>query len=205
MVSAVVLFGLAGCSETTGGQAVPVAQAGQPASSAPVGSVAGQLPGPGVPKVQNPIDTTRAAKDPCGVLTADQIKGFIGAPVAPKTRDGAAGPACDWFGGDEYEHASIGIIINGVSKRGLTSVYASKGKRLKFFQPLAPVEGYPLVSDDFGEKRTFGECSGSLGVRDDQTIEIFVEQPDSRKEKKDPCVSLHDVAVAIIGNIRGGQ
>ncbi|MFF0148933.1 DUF3558 domain-containing protein [Amycolatopsis sulphurea] len=200
-----MLFAVAGCSGTTGGQAVPASQAGQWSSSAPVGGVAGQLPGPGVPKVQNPIDTTKASQDPCGVLTADQIKGFIGGLVTPKSDRGPAGPECAWFGGYEYEHASIGVIINGVSKRGLTSVYANKGKLLKFFQPFAPAEGYPLVVDDFGEKRTFGKCNGSLGVRDDQTIEIFVEQPDSRKEKKDPCVSLHDVAVAIIGNIRGGQ
>lgn len=203
MASTVALLAVAGCSGTSAGQAIPATQAGGP--SAPVGSAAGQLPAPGVPKVQNPIDITKASQDPCGLLTAEQIKGFLGGLVTPKSDRGPAGPECYWFGGYEYEHAGIGIIVNGVDKQGLTSVYASKGTLLKFFQPLPSVEGYPLVAGDVREKRTYGKCSASLGVRDDQAIEISVEQPDSRKEKKDPCVSLHDVAVAIIGNIRGGQ
>lgn len=202
LLPAIALFALAGCSGATGGQASPVASGSEPPSSAPGGA---QLPGPGVPKVQNPIDTAKASQNPCMVLTSDESNGFLGGPVVPKAENGAAGPSCGWFGGYEYEHASINVIVNGVDKRGLTSVYAAKGKLYKFFQPLAPADGYPLVAVDTTEQRTFGECAASLGVRDDQVVEVVVRQPDSRKEKKNPCDSVHDVAVAIIGNLRGGQ
>ncbi|WP_275295473.1 DUF3558 domain-containing protein [Amycolatopsis sp. La24] len=204
MLSAVTLFALAGCSGGTGGQATPIASNSD--SPVPTSTAAdAQLPGPGVPKVQDPIDTAKASQDPCTVLTAEQIKGFLGGPVAPKSENAGGGPSCSWFGGYQYEHASISVIVNGVDKRGLTSVYAAKGSLYKFFQPLPAVDGYPLVATDTAEKRTFGQCRASLGVRDDQTIELFVEQPDSRKEKKDPCDSVHAVAVAVVGNLKGGR
>ncbi|OAP21009.1 hypothetical protein A4R44_08219 [Amycolatopsis sp. M39] len=202
LLPAVALFALAGCSGTTGGQANPAPSTSEPPSSVPADA---RLPGPGVPKVREPIDTTKAAQDPCMVLTSDESKGFLGGPVPPKAENEAAGPSCGWFGGYEYEHASINVIVNGVDKRGLTSVYAAKGKLYKFFQPLAPADGYPLVAVDTTASRTFGECAASLGVRDDQVIEVVIRQPDSRKEKKNPCDSVHDVAVAIIGNLRGGR
>lgn len=201
MFSVLAVFALAGCSSATGGQPAPVPSAAQPSASAPASSAAGT----DVPKVQNPIDTSKVAADPCSVLTPDQVSYFIGGPVSPDKNKSAVGPSCSWSGNVQYDYASIDVILDTVHKDGMTSVYAAKGKAYKFFQPLPAADGYPLVAYDTKEARTPGECAASLGVRDDQTLEVTIRQPDSRKEVNNPCDSAHAVAVAIIGNIRGGQ
>ncbi|RJQ87703.1 DUF3558 domain-containing protein [Amycolatopsis panacis] len=198
---------MAGCSSPTPGNATPSTSA--PADSVPATSVssdAGQVPGPGVPKVQNPIDTAQVAKNPCSSLTDDQANGLFGGPL-PGDPDlhSPAGPACNWDGGSAHGYARVGVIVTNVAPQGLTSVYASKGTSYKYFQPLAPVGGYPAVAYDVSAERSPGECNMAVGISDTQVIDIAVRQQKSRIGSKEPCVSAQEVAVMVIGNIRGGQ
>ena len=202
MVAGVALFALAACSSPTAGQAGPAPSASQSAPS----TATGQLPGPGVPKVENPIDTAQVAKNPCGALTDDQVKGLFGYQLQgqpdPKS---PVGPACSWDGDAEHGYPRVGLVITNVDKQGLTSVYANKGTGYKTFQPQPPVSGYPAVAYDVSATPPPGECNLAIGVSDSQAIDLVVRQQKARIGSKDPCESGHEVAVMIIGNIRGGR
>jgi len=204
-LAGVALFALAGCSSQAPGQASPEPSS-VPASQPAPSSAADQLPGPGVPKVENPIDTTQVAKNPCMVLTDEQVQLVFGYAVQASPRpDGAAGPACSWDGDAAHGYPRVGVVVTNADKRGLTSVYAAKGTGYKFFQPLTPVSGYPAAAYDVSADRRPGECNMAIGVSDTQVIDLEVMQPKARIGSKDPCESGRQVAAMMIGNLQGGH
>ncbi|WP_312872069.1 DUF3558 domain-containing protein [Amycolatopsis dendrobii] len=190
---------LAGCSDTTPGQAVPADRTGQPA---PRSTSANQVPGPGVPKVPNPIDITRFKQNPCESLTSAQVVDLLGdeARITPDP-NGPGGPGCGWF-----SQAKIAVVFPNVDKLGLTSVYRAKGGAYPFFMPLAPVEGYPVVAYGTEDVRArLGECNVALGTSDRETLDVSITQSPAHKGEKDPCDSARDVADKVLGNLRGGR
>ncbi|WP_275292778.1 DUF3558 domain-containing protein [Amycolatopsis sp. La24] len=193
------LFALASCSSTTPGQAVPAESTGQPTSRS---TPADEVPGPGVPKVPNPIDITRFKQNPCAALTAEQTSGLLGdgARIVPDPK-GAGGPGCGWF-----SQAQIVVLFPNVDKLGLTSVYRAKGNAYPFFVPLAPVDGYPVVAYGTEDVRArLGECNVALGTSDRETIDVSITQSPAHKGEKDPCESAREVAEKVLGNLRGGR
>lgn len=192
------LFALAGCSSTAPGQAVPAEHTDQPAPS----STSDQVPGPGVPKVQSPIDITKFKQNPCESLTSAQISDLLGdgARVNPDPR-GPGGPGCGWF-----SQAQIVVVFPNVDKLGLTSVYRAKGGAYPFFMPLAPVDGYPVVAYGTADLRgRLGECNVALGTSDRETLDVSITQSAAHKGEKDPCESAREVAEKVLGNLRGGR
>lgn len=206
VLAGLVLFALAGCSSPTAGQANPHMGPTSAGPVAPSSSAADQFPGPGVPKVANPIDTSQAAKDPCTALTSAQLNVVFGSSVESHPRNnGAAGPSCLWGGDAGHDYAEVSVIFTTAGKKGLTSVYASKGTSYKFFQPLEPVSGYPAVAYDVSADRTPGQCNVAVGVSDTQTLDVGVRQPKSRIGAKDPCESARSAAEMVVATVRGGQ
>lgn len=193
------LFALAGCSATTPGQAVPAESTGPPTART---TPADEVPGPGVPKVPNPIDITRFKQNPCAALTAEQISSLLGdeARVVPDPK-GAGGPGCGWF-----SQAHLVVLFPNVDKLGLTSIYRAKGGTYPFFAPLAPVDGYPVVAYGIEDVRArLGECNVALGTSDRETVDVSITQSPAHKGEKDPCESAREVAGKVLGNLRGGR
>lgn len=201
VLACAALVGLSGCSSTTDGHAGATASPSWPSSPASAG--AAQVPGPGVPKVENPLDTTRFKAAPCDTLTQAQAEDLVGAGIAPKADLNApAGPSCAW-----HSRAHIIVTFSNVDNLGLTSYYRAKGSVYPFFLPLAPIDGYPVVA--YGQidlRASKAQCNVALGTSDRDTVAISVTQsPEKRGTNGDACESAHQVAGLVLGNLEGGR
>ncbi|WP_290051302.1 DUF3558 domain-containing protein [Amycolatopsis solani] len=188
------------CTTSTGGTASPTVSNSDQPSTLP--STSG-LPGPGVPKVQTPIDVARFKQSPCDALTADQVSELLGQGVTPQADlEAPAGPSCS-ANPPQVTQASVLVIFTNVSNRGLTGVYEAK---YRFFLPLAPVDGYPAVAYGLADDRAGrGRCQIAIGTSDTQTVDIAVGQSEANIGKKDPCEAARDVASLVLGNLRGAK
>ncbi|WP_211226880.1 DUF3558 domain-containing protein [Amycolatopsis benzoatilytica] len=203
VLACAALAGLAGCSGTTGGAAGPARTPGQSApSAAPTSAAADQVPGPGVPKVENPIDTDKFKKAPCDTLTPAQADSLVGKGVTPKTDLKApAGPACAW-----HSQAHIIVVFPNVDNLGLTSVYRAKGTTYPLFMPLDPIDGYPIVAyGQVDERASEGRCDVEFGTSDREGVVVSISQSPEKKGSQDPCQSARSVAQMVLGNLKGGQ
>ncbi|MYW91220.1 DUF3558 domain-containing protein [Amycolatopsis rubida] len=159
------------------------------------------VPGPGVPKVANPLDVSRFRQNPCDALASGQVSDLLGGNVrAEPDPHGPGGPACGWF-----SQAQVVIVFPTVDKLGLTSIYRAKGGVYPFFLPLDPVAGYPVVAYGTDDPRArFGECTVALGTSDRETVDVSITQSPAHKGDKDPCQSARDVAAQVLDNLRRG-
>lgn len=187
---------LSACTTTTDGTASP-----SNSSSAGASASTGPLPGPGVPKVEKPIDVSRFKRTPCDSLTASQVSEILGTGVTPKTDLNApGGPSCSIHPPDVTQ-AAVLVIFNNVDDRGLTGVYQAQ---YKFFLPLKPVDGYPVVAYGLADDRASrGSCQIAIGTSDAQTVDIGVTQSEENVGKKDPCEAARGVASYVLGTLRG--
>ncbi len=95
------------------------------------------------------------------------------------------------------------MIFNKVNDRGLTGVYQAK---YKFFLPLEPVDGYPVVAYGLVDDRASrGGCQIAIGTSDKQTVDVGVTQSEENIGKKDPCEAARGVASYVLSNLRGGK
>jgi hypothetical protein len=193
-VSASLLL-LSACTTVNGGSAAP---SGQP----PASSVSTDLPAPGVPKVESPIDVSHFKQAPCDSLTAEQITKLLGPGVTPKTDlESAAGPSCSVHP-PEVTQAGVLIIFSTIDDRGLSSIYAAKDTKFPFFVPLTPVENYPTVAYGLADDRPEGRCQIAVGTSDQQTVDFGVTQSEENIGRKDPCEAARGVALSVLTNIR---
>ncbi|MFJ9784008.1 DUF3558 domain-containing protein [Amycolatopsis sp. NPDC101161] len=189
---------LAACSPETSGTASPVSTP----SSSRVSGTGQEVPGPGVPSVANPIDTTRSASEPCSALTDSQVEELFGRPVTPKPDLKApAGPTCSWDPADG-SGASVNVIFATVDDLGLTGVYRARGTNYKLFEPLQPIEGYPAVIYGTSDYRSEGMCSLAIGTSDHSTIDLTVTQSRANVGKTDPCQSAKTVASKVVVSLK---
>ncbi|QKV76615.1 DUF3558 domain-containing protein [Amycolatopsis sp. Hca4] len=189
---------LSACTTTTAGTASPSG-----VSTTGTAAPAASLPGPGVPRVENPIDINRYKQAPCDSLNTSQIHELLGEGVTPKTDLNApGGPSCSLHP-PQVTQASVLVIFNNVDDRGLTGVYQAQ---YRFFLPLEPVDDYPVVAYGLADDRASrGSCQIAIGTSDKQTVDIGVTQSEENVGKKDPCEAARDVASYVLGNLRGGN
>lgn len=202
MLSA-LLFAAVACSTPNPG--IPSASSSAPSASSSSGSNSA-VPGPGVPKVEHPIDVTRFMQTPCDALTDSQIADLLGSGVSAKPDLKApAGPTCSWDSAS-VSQAGIGVIFMSADQLGLTSVYQARGKQYQFFQPLEAIDGFPLVAYGVDDERTTrGRCAVAIGVSDVQAVDLHVAQSESNIGKKDPCAAAHDIAIQMLSNLHGAK
>ncbi|MGW5716504.1 DUF3558 domain-containing protein [Amycolatopsis sp. NPDC003865] len=192
---------LSACSSETPGTASPV----NAPSSSEASSTGQEVPGPGVPPVENPIDTARSASEPCFVLTESQINDLFGGPVTPKPDLKApAGPTCTWDPADG-SGASVNIIFATVDNLGLTGVYRARGTNYKLFEPLEPIEDYPAVIFGTSDRRPEGMCSLAIGTSDHSTVDLTVTQSRGNVGKSDPCQAAKSVASKVVVSLKGNK
>lgn len=198
VVSIVVLLAVAGCTSTPG---KPMPEPGS--SSQQVPSTTGQASSPAVPKVANPIDTTRFKGAPCDALTSAQVAELFGPGVEPKTDlAGVGGPSCR-LDSPSTDGAHLSVIFGSLS---LADFYRAKDTTYPFFRELPSVEGYPVVAYDIaGDHRSEGQCQVALGTSDTAAVGFGVMQAQANIGRKDPCEAARDVASMALANMRRGN
>jgi hypothetical protein len=191
----------ASCTDKTNGTASPSANPSNQSSS-PSPSSEG-VPGPGVPKVETPLDVSHFQQTPCDSLTSSESQELLGRDVIAKpVVDDPAGPTCNWDV-PAVSQAGVGVTYFKKTQLGLTGIYQSKGTTYPFFEPLEPIDGYPTVA--FGtvdERNTKGRCLLALGTSDTQQVDIAISLSEGNISKEDPCKAAHEVAAKVLTNLR---
>ena len=198
VLSCASLLTLAACSTTKTGTASPSGAS----VTAPPANAADQVPGPGVPKVETPIDTTRFKQAPCTTLTAAQITELLGSGITPKPDLNAqAGPSCYWHV-PNVSQAGVGVVYNKLNNTGLTAIYKKQGTTFPFFMPMDPIDGHPTVAYGLLDERSDGRCAIAVGTSDREMIDVSIAESEANVGK-DPCAAAHDVAGKVVDNLRG--
>ncbi|TWE13488.1 uncharacterized protein DUF3558 [Prauserella muralis] len=154
-----------------------------------------------MPPVDRPLNIDDFLRSPCAALTKQQIDAFLG-PSATAKPDPAAstGPDCRW--GTDMRHARIYVIFPRVSERGLAAVYQNHDEKYDFFREMPLAAGYPSVAYGVTDNRGEGECTVRVGVSDRDTVDITLYLSDNKVGQLDPCEAAHEVATAVVGNIK---
>jgi hypothetical protein len=197
------LLALTACTAEKPGTASP---SGSVPSQTQAPSTADTVPGPGVPKVDSPIDVAHFLQAPCDSLTSTQIESLLGAGVTPKTElDAPAGPSCSLHP-PSVTDASVVVVFSNVDKLGLTSIYRARGTKYPFFMPMDTIDSYPVVAYGIvDERNTHGRCQVAIGASDRQTVDVAVAQSKENIGQKDPCIAAHGVATSVLENLRKGN
>ncbi|HET6710844.1 DUF3558 domain-containing protein [Amycolatopsis sp.] len=197
------LLALAACTPTNQGNPMP--SGGTTTQTSPPSGGDG-VPGPGVPKVKDSLDTTHFKQAPCDSLTADQVEDLLGTSITAKPDlNGQGGPSCSWDV-PNVSQAGISVIYNNVDKIGLTGIYAKKDTTFQFFMPMEPVSGHPMVAYGMiDERNTRGRCAIALATSDHDVIDVSIAQSEENIGHKDPCAAAHDVAAKVLGNLKAGK
>ncbi|MGW3993391.1 DUF3558 domain-containing protein [Amycolatopsis sp. NPDC004772] len=189
------------CSPQTTGTASPASTPSSPGRP----NTEQQVPGPGVPKVETPLNTKSFESAPCSALTEVQANEIFGGRSTSKPDTQApAGPTCTWTPAD-LTGATINLIFSTVDQLGLTSIYQAKGSEYKFFQPLEPISGYPAAAYGTSDFRSDGICSIAIGTSDHSTLDITITQSRGNIGKTDPCAAASTVGSKVLATLREGS
>ncbi|MET8998352.1 DUF3558 domain-containing protein [Amycolatopsis sp. NPDC004169] len=192
---------LAGCTTTKDGTASPSATA-----STPSGSSSGD---PEVPKVSAPLDASKYATDPCGLVPADVLTP-LRLPVPGETRPAGndsrtkAGPSCSW----KIKGEGIGVLLTlGTANRdrgagGLAGLYAGYKQRtfIRFLEPAPDVDGYPAIYYGLSDERSTGTCGLGVGIADDLAADVYAQ---GYQGADDSCGTAARIAAAMIKTLKG--
>ncbi|MEV6912132.1 DUF3558 domain-containing protein [Amycolatopsis sp. NPDC051071] len=184
---------LAGCTEKP--QTPPATSSGPSSTAA--------LPYADAPRVGNPMPATVIQRDPCEVLTPAQISSlFQRQPEVQPAQDTGIARDCRWA--DISRGSSIGIQMLYAARDGLSQFYANK-QRYKLWEPLEPVQGYPVVAYGGNDTRqTLGDCAVLVGVADNAVFEVDVNVVDSKVGTVDPCTDARMVADLAVTTLKSG-
>lgn len=192
---AVSLVALAATACTTTSQGEPRATPTETRSSGPTQKPSeDELPFAGAPAVDDPLDTSRYALDPCEALTATQVESLNLPSQGTIDDDVALGIGCNWKNADTRGEVKINFFLD--DPRGLSPEYqADKNGKWAYFEELPDIGGYPAVSRDGVDDRHLGYCPVVVGVADDMVFEAIVQLSQANVGQKDPC----EVAVQVAG------
>lgn len=167
----------------------------------------------GAPSVPEPLDATGIVDDPCGALTDRQLDEFHGT-VDDSTHTTEATPlsdkktACNWsFEGDRY---SLGGFVAGVALPrdtfdGLSSSYrANQAGKYDTFDPFEAAD-YPAVINNQTGSPGEGECTLSVGLRDDTVYQISTLLDTDHPNYDEPCKTGKKLASFVVQNLKEGK
>jgi hypothetical protein len=207
----VSLLGMAlvvGCTTTSEGTPNPDPGASSsgseqhpPSSEDPSG---GDLPSDGAPNIEDPLDISQFLADPCLALTAEQTED-LGVPQTGESSEETLGKVCIWRNPETRGLTSIAMIEK--YRRGLSAAYlANEQGKYAYFEPLAPIEGYPAVAYDSSDERDLGICAVGVGVANDLMFELSLQlSTDNIAKKKDPCETAVVVAGMVLRTMKEGS
>ncbi|WP_216214354.1 DUF3558 domain-containing protein [Amycolatopsis aidingensis] len=190
---------LVACSDQATGipeQAASLTSAPAPESA----SGAPTEPRNGAPAVETPLDLSHFLRSPCDALTNAQITDYFGAGIAPEPDlDTPVGPECFWSTGGTRQ-GSVQVLFPHLDQ-SLPVLYGKK-THFAYFEELSPADGYPAIARAVLDDRPEGKCSIVVGVGGEKTVDLTLKLTKERVGELDPCEAGHEVASAVIGNIK---
>jgi hypothetical protein len=190
---------LAGCTTTSEGEPTPETTT---STDSPSTGHNDDLPTNGAPKVDNPIDATRFAQDPCATLTTTQATD-LNVPTTGEPADIIGGVGCEWANRETRGWILVGFFTEGHS--GLSAIYAANERGdFAFFEPLPDINGHPAVASDVDDGRARGLCTVLVGVTDELVTQISVRLSAANVGEKDPCEVTVDVADMALQTMKKG-
>jgi hypothetical protein len=202
---AVVAILVAGCSNKEAGN--PTGTPGGSTGSQPTGSTStSNSGGPGAaPKVNDPLDASRFAGQPCSALAPGQLQELhLPAQGKPDTDSEVArtsGPSCSWFDRDAGSGVGVGFLT--ANKNGLADTYRLNAQgRFKegYFEP-TDVAGFPAVFNDIQDGRGDGSCNITVGISDTSEFRVGVQDT---KLGQQSCDRAKQAAAAVIETVKKG-
>lgn len=170
-------------------------------SSVPSSPQAESLPHSGAPKVLNPLPASAIGGDPCQSMTADQLKDALGQIQRTKPdTNSVVGPGCIWSNLDTDANLAVGY--NSGDHSGLSGWYENTKPQAVVWKELT-VQGFPAVAHvtpSGGDPKDF--CQISVGINDQQTVDVTVGLGDSKKGNTDPCQVTAHAADVVVANLR---
>ncbi len=87
---------------------------------------------------------------------------------------------------------------------GLSAVYQNSKPQATLWRPLPPIQGFPAVAHSVFKRETTVKsfCQVSLGISDQNDIDVSVTLGDSQVDKKDPCDAAAVVADMVVTNLK---
>ncbi|MEU3273767.1 DUF3558 domain-containing protein [Saccharomonospora sp. NPDC006951] len=158
-----------------------------------------ELPSYGAPKVDRPLDISQFLKAPCDSLARETAEEFLGTAQPVQNSDTGAGPSCNWY--TSTSNASMHVTFVQLDNMGLTSLYRNMAG-YEFFEEIDSSADYPTVAYGVNDNRDHGECTVRVGTSDQESTDVTVFLSDDRVGRLDPCEAAHEVATAVIGNIK---
>lgn len=195
---------LAGCGGQTGGDPQPTGGS----DSSTVASGGSGLPKNGAPAVAHPIDPSKYVSNVC--LTLNQsAQSALHITEPGQAQQGGPGPQCVWHivgtssaAPGEMTNVEIEIANNALFQGGLSNFYGNRSK-MKVFEPLGEIDGYPAVLAMPKDTRPQGTCSVTVGVTDNL---VFAAGASVKLgSSTDPCTNAKKVAELMVQTIKGGS
>lgn len=189
-VLAVSALGLASCTVTASGNPIPdqvnssenPTSGNSPSSEDPPDD---ELPSDGAPKVENPLDASHFEENPCDALTPDQAN-ELNVSTTGTRADTSFGKGCLWRNEETGGATAIGFL--STVKRGLSETYRSYSKgEFEYFEPIEDLEGFPAVAWDTKSENPTNQCSVTVGVTDQLTLQTLTELSRENVGEKNPC------------------
>ena len=190
LLLAVIALAATGCGDST------------PAASA--GSV-GDTTQHGAPRVRIPLDSAKATKKPCTLLSEPQLKTLEMAGVQGVEEGTPTGPICTWddTDGDSGQHVTF-TFTTGNGNGGLDRVYELKST-FQLFELQAPLQDYPALLNAPADERRQGICGFVVGITDSQILTATIKMrtaPKPAPRAFEPCQVAREAADLALTSIR---
>ncbi|WP_116200914.1 DUF3558 domain-containing protein [Amycolatopsis circi] len=176
-----------------------------PATSAPQSgnSSSAVLPHDGAPKVETPLPGSTLSADPCQTgLTPSQVETVLGS--GQKRQDSGAGsqlgPSCAWSNLDTG--ANVVVAYDTKSQQGLSGVYQNTKPQAVVWRVLSPIQGFPAVAHATSGVAADQNCQVSVGVSDQETVDVSIGLSSAKKGTKDPCEVTERTADLVMTNLK---
>lgn len=208
MVALIVVVVATACVSTTEGSPLPDPGGAGSSTSAPSSDPGepetDELPYAGASAVANPLDTASFEQDPCRALTSAQAD-TLKVRFPGNLRDSSLGKACE-FRVRSDRLALVEVASLDKNPFGVSAIYqAEEDGKLELFEPLDPIDGYPVVAYGALDRRDDGACSVVFGASDEIAFEIALQQSDRNIGKKDPCETAAMVAGLVVETMKAAQ
>ncbi|MGW7533508.1 DUF3558 domain-containing protein [Amycolatopsis sp. NPDC054798] len=201
------LFGAAAvisfAAVATGCGNAPSVPVSDPSAGPPGSSAVAALPHDGAPKVAEPLPPSALSVDPCRVgLTGDQVTTVLGSGQIQRDADAASqlGASCVWS--NLETGGNTAVAYDTKSRTGLSGVYQNTKPQTVVWRVLSPVQGFPAVAHVSAGIAPEKFCQVSVGVTDEETVDVSVLLSSAKAGKKDPCQVTEQVAGMVLANLK---
>lgn len=166
----------------------------------------------GAPPVPEPLNVKGIIDDPCNAVTDQQIDEFPGTLDSTHTTETTPlsdkKTSCNWaFEGDRYSYGSFvaGVALPRDTFHGLSNTYrANQNGSYDIFKPIEAA-GYPAVINSQNDNTDNGDCSMSVGLRDDTVYNITVGLAPEHPDGDQPCKPAKKLASFVVQNLKEGK